>query len=145
MSSSKIFLQHNKHDRKSRGNSCKSNKIVLASNHKSFTEPSYKMFDQKEIKYFVYFEDLFSFYIFTIYELTPSTSNKTLKHCEKRSKCRKLRFTSSNNAMFQQLKAIKSKSYLICFLQLSNMLFKISSPFLYYIPAFTSKNTFEKS
>ena len=44
---------------------------LLASDCKSFTEPSHKMLDQKEMKYFVRFEDLLSFCIFAMYELTP--------------------------------------------------------------------------
>ena len=48
----------------------------LASNHKSFTVPSNKMLDSNEIKYFVYFEDLFSFCIFGIYERTALSYTK---------------------------------------------------------------------
>ena len=52
--------------KKSKGNSCKS-EILLASDHKSFTETSDKMLDQNETKYFFHFKDLFLFRIFTIY------------------------------------------------------------------------------
>ena len=56
------------YDRKRKGNSCKKGQTLLACNHKSFTEPSHKMFDRDGMNKFIYFKDLlsFSFCVFAI-------------------------------------------------------------------------------
>ena len=56
-------------------------KGILAFDRKSFKEPSHKMLDQNKMKYFVCFEDIFSFCILAIYELTPLTSVDLLPLC----------------------------------------------------------------
>ena len=61
-----VFLKHNKNDREKKGILVKVTNF-LASDHKMLN-------NQNEIKHFVYFEDLFSFCIFAIYELTPFTA-----------------------------------------------------------------------
>ena len=71
MSSLKTFLYRYKQYSKSKGNSCKNDKFFLLSIVIPFTELSHKILDQNEMRYFVYFKDLFPFCIFAIYEHTP--------------------------------------------------------------------------